>query len=295
MTAKGMYIAAVLLFGLGSVLVKCTNEVKCNQWSQACSFERSTTVPSRPSKSDGHEARCLPLGASHQSTVLSFGRSSTFAAVQLNLPKRSTLSASHSCELLSSYEQGGLGNYLPDSEWNCQLLQSTPAAMGMSGRIVKLEDIYNLPKGTVHQFQSGISVLKIPAAHITGEESIKIPQGSAATIEANEADANDDVTIEPANVEKKLLVVRVKTEVSSTTSSAQRLSDSVFGTYSDRHNLASQFSACSFGKLTMSPLQSLNRGDPSLPAVGVYKVTIDTRSTDHEVNHSIRLLNDDWF
>lgn len=126
---------------------------------------------------------------------------------------------------VTQYEQGGSGNYLPDSEWNCQLLQSTPAAIGMSGRIVKLEDIYNLPKGTVHQFQSGITVLKISAAHITGEESIKIPQGSAATIEANEADANDDVAIEPANVEKKVLVVRVKTEVSSTTSSSQRLSE----------------------------------------------------------------------
>jgi hypothetical protein len=196
---------------------------------------------------------------------------------------------------VTQYEQGGSGNYLPDSEWNCQLLQSTPAAIGMSGRIVKLEDIYNLPKGTVHQFQNGITVLKISAAHITGEESIKIPQGSAATIEANEADANDDVAIEPANVEKKVLVVRVKTEVSSTTSSSQRLSDSVFGIYGDRHNLASQFSACSFGKLTMSPLRGLNRGDPSLPAVGVYQVSINTRSTDHEINHSIRLVNDDWF
>jgi hypothetical protein len=154
MTAKGMYIAAALLFGLGSVLVECTDEVKCNQWSQACLFERSTTVPSRPSKSEGHEARCLRLGASHQSTVLSFGRSTTFATVQLI----------ECIPLLrvTQYEQGGSGNYLPDSEWNCQLLQSTPAAMGMSGRIVKLEDIYNLPKGTVHQFQSGISVLKIP-------------------------------------------------------------------------------------------------------------------------------------
>lgn len=99
--SKGHVHRSSSLFGLGSVLVECTDEVKCNQWSQACLFERSTTVPSRPSKSEGNEARCLRLGASHQSTVLSFGRSTTFATVQLNLLKRSTLSASHSCESLS--------------------------------------------------------------------------------------------------------------------------------------------------------------------------------------------------
>jgi hypothetical protein len=113
MTAKGMYIAALLLFGLGSVLVECTDEVHHIRHRATQSTEEDYI-------------ECIPL-------------------LQV-----------------TQYEQGGSGNYLPDSEWNCQLLQSTPAAMGMSGRIVKLEDIYNLPKGTVHQFQSGISVLKIP-------------------------------------------------------------------------------------------------------------------------------------
>ena len=104
---------------------------------------------------------------------------------------------------LTQYERGGSGSYLPHSEWNCQLLRNTPAAMGMSGRIVKLEDIYNLPEGTVQQFQSGSSVLKIPAAHVTSEEIITIPQGSAATIEANKTDTNDDVAIVSANVRKE--------------------------------------------------------------------------------------------
>lgn len=180
----------------------------------------------------------------------------------------------------------------PHSEWNCQLLQSTPAAEGNSGKIINLEDIYNLPEGTVQKFQSGASVLKIPGAQVTSE-SIKIPRGAAATIKETKAPIRSEISdnifaagessIQAATIVKKVLVVRVKTPSSTTTPTADELSDAVFGTGSrgDLHNLSTQFDACSYGKLTFSPLRQLNPGDAPLNAVGVYEVEVSS-DTNHE-------------
>ncbi len=171
--------------------------------------------------------------------------------------------------------------------------------MGKSGKIVRLEDLYNLPEGTIQRFQSGKSVLTIPGATVTSEESIKIPQGAADTIEATKTDTGGDgFHIGAANVKKKLLVIRVKTRTSSTSATAAQLSDAIFGTGGGKHNLASQYNACSFGKLTMSPLMSLNprKGDPPLDAVGVYEVQVNTDSNPAEGLREVITdkLNEDW-
>lgn len=185
----------------------------------------------------------------------------------------------------------------PHTEWNCQLLSNTPAAKGKRGKIIKLDKLYNLPTGTVQKFKSGASVLTVSGATVNSA-GIHIPRGAAASVK--ESDEREKLPtkivrgddgfltsgkrkLQTGNVDKKVLVVRVKTLTSATTASADTISDEVFGTDGDPFNLSSQYEACSYGKLTMSPLKTLNPGDPALHADGVYEVEVTTSTTDHEL------------
>jgi hypothetical protein len=207
---------------------------------------------------------------------------------------------------VTQYEQGSF-HPGPHTEWNCQLLSSSAAAGGKRGKIIKLDKLYNLPDGTVQQFQSGSSVLTIPGAKVSSA-GIQIPMGAAATIDdstesklptklvqAHTLFSHGGRKLQTSTVDKKVLVVRVKTQVATTTASVNELSDSVFGTYGDPVNLSTQYDQCSYGKMTFSPT-TLNSGDPSLPAPGVYEVEIATSSTDHEVLRGMITdkLNDDF-
>lgn len=180
----------------------------------------------------------------------------------------------------------------PHSEWNCQLLSNSTAANGKRGKIVKINDLYNLPQDIVQNLESGGSVLSIAGATVTSA-GINVPVGAAASILPTEIETSP---IGSGNVNKKVLVVRVKTSVDRTTATPSQLSDSVFGTSGDPVNLSSQYAACTHGKLTFSPLQKLNTGDPSLDAPGVYEVEVSTSSRDHEfIREAITdKLNADW-
>lgn len=178
---------------------------------------------------------------------------------------------------LTQYEQSSF-HPGPHSEWNCQLLSSTPAAMGKRGKIIKLNDIYNLPEGTVQKFKSGATVLTISGATVTSA-GIQISQGAQASILPTGIEAR---RLQTDTVDKKVLVVRVKTWAATTTPSVRELSDSVFGSSGDPVNLSTQYDKCSYGKMTFSPTR-LNDGDPTLRASGVYEVEIATSSRDHEV------------
>ena len=230
---------------------------------------------------------------------------------------------------LTQYEPGTF-HPGPNSEWVCQLLKDDPAANGKSGKILKLEDIYNLPEGIVQQFESAESLLTITGAVVAGN-SIKVPKGAAAKIEKkskrtkgskggdNDAKGSQADTFDTAggsrsidnifdivgrrlqtdNVNKKVLVIRVKATggmTGETTSSAAEISNEVFGTAGDPFNMVSQYAACSYNKLTFSPLMALNPGDPSLDAVGVYQVEVTAPSTNHETLREAVTdkLNEDW-
>lgn len=153
----------------------------------------------------------------------------------------------------------------------------------------------NLPPGTVRKFKSGASVLSIPGATVNAA-GIHIPVAAAASVVDYDAKqelptkighgdnffASGSRKLEFGNIDKKVLVVRVKTWAGQTTATPNQLSDSVFGTDGDPVNLSSQYNACTHGKLTFSPIQSLNTGDPSLDAPGVYEVEVATSTTNHE-------------
>ena len=157
-----MYIGTILLLSLASALAKEANEVRSRFvtivgpnfcvigcFSPDPLFHRQVQYLRRAPQSSGRDIECIPLLR------------------------------------VTQYEPGSY-HPGPHSEWNCQLLQSTPAARGRSGKIIKLEDIYNLPEGTVQKFKSGGSVLKISGAQVSSDR-IKIPQGAAATIKETDA------------------------------------------------------------------------------------------------------------
>lgn len=210
---------------------------------------------------------------------------------------------------MTQYEPGAF-NPGPHTEWNCQLLKRTPAAKGKSGKIIKLVDIYNLPEGTLQQFESGASILKISGANVASA-AVSVRKGAAATITSfrrngppTKISDNDNLFsagergLQTVNVNKKVLVVRVKTQSATTTATAAQLSDEVFGAgpNGDPFNLVTQYNACSYGKLTVSPLRKLNEGDPALDAPGVYEVDISSSITNHEeLREAITdKLNTDW-
>ncbi len=83
---------------------------------------------------------------------------------------------------------------------------------------------------------------------------------------------------------KTLLVVRVVAADGATTASMSELSDSVFGTYGDSFNLASQYSACSHNKLNFVPAKGAKIIN------GVREVTISTFTSDGDAKMNNAIL-----
>jgi len=152
----------------------------------------------------------------------------------------------------------GTTNRGPEFEWECELLQRTPAAGGKSGQVLKLADQEYLPPGLLRQVKSGEDLLTIPEAIVTGD-SIRIPPGQDIKLEKNPNKGDKDKTIDAgrrllAETDiRTVLVVKVIIFDQACSSTAEELSDSVFGTDGDKVNLASQYDACSFGKLNFVP------------------------------------------
>ncbi len=89
--------------------------------------------------------------------------------------------------------------------------------------------------------------------------------------EANAETENAGVTAEAISVvnESNVLILHITALDAATSASPSELSDSVFGTFGDAVNLASQYDACSYGKKTFVPAEGDNIVD------GVAQITID--------------------
>jgi hypothetical protein len=83
-----------------------------------------------------------------------------------------------------------------------------------------------------------------------------------------------------ANVQNKVLVVRVQANDKTTSFSEAQLSDSIFGTNGDQVNLKERFASCSYDELTMEPYSGTTSTGVTLPStgnrVGVVTVTINS-------------------
>lgn len=164
-------------------------------------------------------------------------------------------------------------------EWECETMTNNGRGIG---KLLKFENLSNIPEHIMEQFDSGRTILTIPGATVVGN-NLRVPPANGLR----------DVTIRKMNHrgsggrkllqsgDKTVLVVRVKTNgalTSEPTSNAPRLGDSVFGTLGDPVNLRSQYEACSYGTITFSPTTSLS---VSMPAPGVYEIEVTVADTSH--------------
>jgi hypothetical protein len=98
---------------------------------------------------------------------------------------------------------------------------------------------------------------------------------AAEAAQTNEAGASAGVAEETISVtnESNVLVLHVTSLDSQTSASPSELSDSVFGTYGDPINLATQYDACSYGKKTFVAAQGADIVD------GVAQISIGINSS----------------
>lgn len=129
--------------------------------------------------------------------------------------------------------------------------------------------------------ESGVSELSVVG--ILSDNEIQLDVLEAILLEADKGDDDDDKQAMLSSSDdgaggrkhtgdRKVLVVRVKADDARTSLSQSELSDSVFGTSGDPVTVASQFAACSHGKLTLSP--AIHPGISKNDAIGTTVVTI---------------------
>lgn len=151
--------------------------------------------------------------------------------------------------------------------------------------------------------ESGVSELSVVG--ILSDDEIEIDVLEAILLEADKGDDDDDEKFTGSSSDdaaggrkytgdRKVLVVRVKADDARTSVSQSELSDSVFGTSGDPVTVASQFAACSHGKLTLSP--AIHPGTSKNDAIGSTVVTIpgsvDGKKMDSVRNLVTRALNE---
>jgi len=136
--------------------------------------------------------------------------------------------------------------------------------------------------GEIFEFQDlspDFSVSKTPFVTVMGgilnRDTAKIMQPPGSFISSSKHLGSDDRrTLRPPTVgERTVLVVRVIALDTSTTVDEDTLSDRVFGTFGDRHNLKSQYEACSHNQLSFVPFSGATLGGSNV-SNGVAEVEI---------------------
>lgn len=178
--------------------------------------------------------------------------------------------------------------------WECELLSSPGDILPLEG----LEDIA-YPE-IVSEFKSGLTEITIPGGRVD-EFSVFVPP--KATIEVDNSKAlrrlggeKDQRSRRLAQGTRRVLAVRVIDGSGvSTTSTSRELTEKIFG--SNGKNLATQYDACSYGKLKFVPTRALN-GSPPLRFPGVYEVNLSVSVKDFSEAqaraHVIRQLREDF-
>lgn len=175
---------------------------------------------------------------------------------------------------LIHYEKGKLKSG-PDYEWDCKMLKGSNR-----GKILRLVDLENVPSGLLKESESNKNVMTITEAIVTGND-IRIPPGKKIVLEKKPEDGSGGRRLVETTGTRSVLVVRVILSDGSPDNSTAQLSDSVFGTFGDVVNLASQTDDCSFGALNFVPAPNRKvkgKGGARITD-GVTEVTVNSYST----------------
>lgn len=194
----------------------------------------------------------------------------------MQMPKNLRNAEASECVLLIRSDYYGLG-VDHDDAFDC--IFDSVDADGVEGMIMPIylskeqEDILQgkLKSGEII---SNLSTLVFKDGFQISDEGLHIPF-KEKYFEIRTRNVADRRSLARVTGDKPILVVKV-TDVNglSVNDSAQKVSDNVFGTNNDPVNLLSQMSACSFGKLKITPGES-----SSTTASGVVEVTIPISST----------------
>jgi hypothetical protein len=147
----------------------------------------------------------------------------------------------------------------PDSEWDCEL--DPVDADGIDGNFVAFEGLDLPPNATdnaKNPLISGESTLFAKGIQLNrGQAKARFPRGVSPAFGRHPRRHRNLAVVTGI---KPVLAVRVVGADASTTSSMADISDSIFGTNSDPVNLKSQYAACSFGQLNITPAVAWGQG-----------------------------------
>jgi hypothetical protein len=136
--------------------------------------------------------------------------------------------------------------------WECEL--DPTDANGIKGIIVAFEGFnppFNYKDNDGNPLRSGQSTLFANGIELNrGEAKARFPKGVAPAFGRRPHRHRQLATVTGI---KPVLAVRVIGADNSTTASMVEISDSIFGTAGDPVNLKSQYAACSFNKLNVTP------------------------------------------
>ena len=178
-----------------------------------------------------------------------------------------------------------------EEEFVCEFYDgSTLPIEGTEEQIVEMRRLLN--RGALISAESSVEVEPNigPDGFMATSDTISLPPGSIILINSNSDSENVRRRLNGNNRfegTKKVLVVRVTDKDGrSVKGNAYTLSDKLFGTYGDRVTMKSGFSACSFGKLTMTHDYGSEVNKNLLSAPGVVDIRIGvslTKSTQETI------------
>jgi len=180
------------------------------------------------------------------------------------------------CTLVQKHTQYEGGTTPPganDCEWECQL--ASDDSYGVGGITVGIEGL-DLPcKDPKYNIKSGETTLKPKTGSmIIGKRNkLKFPRGVDPEFGQRGFLNPDRRHLAQVEGVKTVLVVKIVANDGSCTYSKSELSDKVFGSFGDAVNLASQYTACSHGKLNFTKAADRSSTQDNI-ADGVVTVTV---------------------
>ena len=206
---------------------------------------------------------------------------------------RRRLAQQTSCTLLHKITQWE--NSMETHDVACEFSEEDKHSHGYDSQISSIVRITGGSDGLKDSFIDGF----LTGRWKSGESTIMV-EGAVFSSDGNELLLPSDITVESNKIKfgindikrvqglqstgnKSVLALRVAASGGSEkcTRSVNRISDDIFGTSNDPVNMKSQFSACSYDKLSFQPASGNNISN------GVGEVTVGTKATSNNIENAV--------